>query len=62
MDYTEFSNEELAEAVRLLVRPEWLGDRAVMIGILRALEITPERVREQLKSGKPDHNGPLLLV
>jgi len=61
-DYTEFSNEDLAQAVRLLVRPEWISDRAVMIAILRALDFTPEVVRKQLASGKPLHDEPPLLI
>ena len=61
-DYTEFSNEELAQAVRLLVRPDLLGDRAVLIGILRALDYTPDIVREHLRQNKPNHDGPPLAI
>lgn len=60
MDYSQFTDEELAQAIGLLVRPEWLRERAVMIAILAALDYTPECVKEQLDDGKPLHDGQLL--
>ena len=61
MNYTEISNDELAKAIALLVRPDWLSDRAVMIAILRALKITPQKVRKQLEKGVPAHKGPYIF-
>ena len=57
MDYTEFSNQDLAKAISLIVRPEQLSDRAVMIAVLRALEISPKDVREAVEFGEPAFEG-----
>lgn len=61
-DYSKFSDAELMQAVELLVRPEWLRERAVMIAILAALDYTPACVQEQLDEGKPLHDGKLLKL
>lgn len=57
MDYTEISTEDLAKAITLLVRPEQLSDRGVMIAVLRALEISPKDVRDVVECGEPAFEG-----
>ena len=59
--YTDFSAEELAHAIELLVAPEDLKHPDVMIAVLQALSYTPEEVAEQLASGEQLDAGPAVL-
>jgi hypothetical protein len=47
----------LARALGLMVRPEWLRERAVAIAILEALDYSPEDVEEALAGGEQLHDG-----
>jgi len=59
--YTDFSNEELAHAIELLVAPTDLAHREVMVAILKALDFSPEEVAAQLESEEHLNDGPSLL-
>ena len=57
-----YSDDELLRAVGLMVRPEWLRERAVMVAILRVLDYNGEDVAEVLAGGQPLHDGPQLAL
>ena len=54
-NFDQFTTEQLQQAVRLMVRPEWLLERAVLEAVLTALEYNGEDVKEVLESGQPLH-------
>lgn len=61
-DYSKFSDAELLHAVELLVSPDELCERQVLIAILNALEFQPQDVKEQLREGMPLNAGPVLRL
>ena len=62
-NFGDLTTEQLQQAVRLLVRPEWLRERAVLAAILEALDYNAEDAREVLATGQPLHSdGPLLKL
>jgi len=61
-NFDQFTTEQLQEAVRLMVRPEWLLERAVLEAVLTALEYNGEDVKEVLDSGEPLHDGPQIAL
>ena len=61
MKYADFSLEQLAHAIELMVSPADLAQHEVMVAILQALSYTPEEVAEQLASGEKLDDGPGLV-
>lgn len=61
-NFGDLTTEQLQQAVRLLVRPEWLRERAVLAAILEALDYNAEDAKEVLASGQPLHDGPPLAL
>lgn len=61
-NFGDLTTEQLQQAVRLLVRPEWLRERAVLAAILEALDYNAEDAKEVLASGQPLHDGPQLAL
>lgn len=61
-NFGDLTTEQLQQAVRLLVRPEWLRERAVLAAILKALDYNAEDAKEVLASGQPLHDGPQLAL
>ena len=61
MKYENFTTEQLARAIELLVAPEDLSTNEVMVAILKALSYTPEEVSAQLESGEKLDDGPMLV-
>ena len=60
--YSKFTTEELVRAVELLVSPDELCERDVLIAILSALELRPQDVVDQLRQGVPLNAGPVLKL
>lgn len=59
----KFSNltiNELKRGVELLVSPEDLRDRRVLVAILKALEFSPGDVKTQIQLGEALNAGPSL--
>lgn len=52
------TTNELKRGIELLVSPEDLQDRRVLTAILRALEFTPEDVKQQIRLGETLNAGP----
>lgn len=52
------TNEDLAHAIELMVPPEELKSRQVMIAILKAADLTAQEVREQIITGEKLFEGP----
>ena len=52
-NFGDLTTEQLQQAVRLLVRPEWLRERAVLAAILEALDYNAEDAKEVLASCNP---------
>ena len=61
-EWESLTDEEMRRAADLLVRPEWLRERAVLAAILEALDYNAEDAREVLASGQPLHDGPQLAL
>lgn len=61
-NFGDLTTEQLQQAVLLLVRPEWLRERAVLAAILEALDYNAEDAKEVLASGQPLHDGPQLAL
>lgn len=60
--FEELSNDELKQGVELLVRPEELSEREVLIAILKTLEFTPGDVKHQIEEGEVLHAGARLIL
>jgi hypothetical protein len=58
--FGNLSINELKRGVELLVAPEDLRDRRVLVAILKALEFSPEDVKTQIKLGEQLNAGPAL--
>lgn len=58
--FSNLSINELKRGVELLVAPEDLRDRRVLVAILKALEFSPEDVKTQIKLGEQLNAGPAL--
>lgn len=58
--FNNLTTNELKRGVELLVAPEDLRDRRVLVAILEALEFSPADVKEQLKLGEALNAGPSL--
>ena len=56
-EYKNFTDEELARAIELMVTPEELKSRPLMIAILKAADFTASEVREQITRGEQLFNG-----
>lgn len=61
MKYTDFTPEQLAHAIELMVAPSDLAHPDVMVAILKALSYTPQEVAMQLESGEKLDDGPGLV-
>ena len=61
MKYADFTTEQLARAIELMVSPDDLGQPEVMAAILKSLDYSPEEVAAQLKSGEKLDAGPALV-
>lgn len=59
--FSKFSNAELRHAIELMIAPEDLGERQVMIAILRSMDFTAEEVRDQLDENEPLHSDQMLV-
>lgn len=59
--FSEFTVEQLARAIELMVSPDDLRQPEVMAAILKSLSYTPEEVSAQLKSGEKLEDGPMLV-
>ena len=57
-NFEKFTDEELARAIELMVPPQELKSRSVMIAILRAAEYSAHEARNQILEGKPLFDGP----
>lgn len=55
-----FSDEELAHAIELMIPPEELRSRSIMIALLKAAEFSAKEVREQICDGEQLFDGPSL--
>ena len=53
---------ELKLGFELLVSPEELCEREVLVGIQKALEFEPQDVKYQIKTGVPLNAGPVLSL
>ena len=60
-NYANFTNEQLAHAIELMVSPDDLAQADVMVAILKALSFTPEEIAAQLESGEKLDDGPGLV-
>jgi hypothetical protein len=60
--FEELSTDELKQGVELLVRPEELSERDVLIAILKTLEFTPGDVKHQIEEGEVLHAGTRLML
>lgn len=61
-DFAQYTNKQLRQALCLLVKPEWLRERAVMVAVLQALDYNSEDVAEVLETKQPLHDGPQLAL
>lgn len=52
------TDQDLARAIELMVPPEELKSRQVMIAILKAADLTAQEVREQIIVGEKLFDGP----
>ena len=59
--FSKFSNAELRHAIELMIAPEDLGERQVMIAILKAMDFTEQEVADQLADNEYLHSGPHLV-
>ena len=50
-DFESFTNDELARAIELMVAPEELRSRQIMIAILKAADFTAREVKDQIFCG-----------
>lgn len=57
-NFENLSDAELARGIELLVSPEELRSRPVMLAILKAADFTPEEVADQIAEGVPVFAGP----
>ena len=55
--FSQFTPDELAHAIELMVAPEDLMQHDVMVAVLKALSYTPQEVAEQLASGEKLDDG-----
>lgn len=62
ISFDNLTLEELKRGVELLVSPEELCEREVLIGILKALEFEPQDVKHQIGTGTPLNAGPVLSL
>ena len=62
MKFDELSMDELKRGVELLVSPDELCEREVMIAILSSLGFIPQDVLDQIKEGRPLNAGPVLRL
>lgn len=58
--FNNLTINELKRGVELLVAPEDLRDRRVLVAILKALEFSPADVKTQIKLGEALNAGPSL--
>ena len=57
-DFDSFTNDELARAIELMVTPEELRSRQIMIAILKAADFTAREVKDQIFCGETLFDGP----
>lgn len=60
--FEALSLAELKLGVELLVSPDELCEREVLVGILKALEFEPQDVKSQIEIGIPLNAGPMLSL
>ena len=60
--YDDLSLSELKQGVELLVSPDELCEREVLVSILKALEFEPQDVKDQIKAGVPLNAGAVLRL
>lgn len=53
-----FTDAELARAIELMVSPEELRSRQIMIAILKAADFTAREVKDQIFCGETLFEGP----
>lgn len=62
IEFKNLTDKEILRGVELLVSPEDLTGRDVLISILRALDFNAQDVADQLKDGSPLNAGPVLCL
>jgi hypothetical protein len=55
--FAAFTDRELKEAAELMIKPEWLQERDVLIKLLQHFDYTADEIRDQLNKAKPLHDG-----
>ena len=62
LSFDELSDEQLIHGVELLVSPDELTERDVLIAILKTLNFGAEEVVEQINEGVPLNSGATLCL
>lgn len=62
INFDELTDEQLVRGVELLVEPDELKERGVLMAILKALDFQAQDVLEQIKLGEPLNAGPALSL
>lgn len=61
-EWESLTDEELRRAAELLVRPEWLRERPVLVAVLETLDFNAQDAKEQLQKSEPLNDGPMLSL
>ena len=56
-NFERFTDAELARAIELMITPDDLKSRTLMIAILKAADFSAREVREQIMSNEQLFNG-----
>ena len=62
LSFESLTDDQLFKGVELLVAPEELSERCVLIAILNALEFRPQDVVDQIEVGTPLNAGTSLRL